>query len=319
MVEPLQMGEPLMTRIVETWTASAVDVYLAEIGRYPLLSADQEIMLARQYERGREARCELDRVPAADVQERQRLEQDVRQGDQARRRMIECNMRLVVSVTKRYLHLGLPLGDLIQEGSIGLMEAVERYDHRRGLRFATYAVWWIRQSIHRALASQASAVHLPLWAHEALCRLRKQRDDLEVELGRRPTLEELAAQMGTSTRRIRRLMRWDQQVVSLQAPASDTGDDEVADWIRDRQRPPVEDALLRHLLPDIVRHALADHLEPRDQGILRRRFGLDDDRRWTLEEVAQEYGITRQRVSQIEARALQRLRYTRALRDFGES
>jgi len=191
-----------------------LDVYLTQMARYPLLSAEEEVALARQYETGRTAKRQVLGISASDGQKRRQLEMAVSRGERARQRLIKCNLRLVVSVAKRYLRCGLPLADLVQEGNIGLMEAVERFDHRRGFRFSTYAVWWIRQAVHRAVANQGRLIRLPVGVNSELFRLRRAHEDLVSQLNRRPTPQELAEKMNQSARKIRRLMRWDRRALS---------------------------------------------------------------------------------------------------------
>jgi RNA polymerase primary sigma factor len=300
------------------WTASAMDTYLAEIGRYPLLSAGEEAELAIRYERGRAAERQLAENSSLDHPRRQQLEQAVDRGHQARRRLIECNLRLVVSLMKRFQRSGLPFGDLIQEGNIGLMEAVERYDHRRGVRFATYAGWWIQQTARRAARSQARVIRLPLWVSDELHRLRQASEALESLLGRPPTVHELAEKTETSVHRIRQLTKWGQEILSLDMPVGEARDDALGDLIPDRETAPVEGIIDRRALREEVQDAVGMHLEPRDRELLRMRYGLDGGHDRTLEEVAHVYGITRERIRQLEKRALQRLRRTGGLHRLGE-
>jgi RNA polymerase primary sigma factor len=298
-----------------TWTDSAIGIYLAEIGRHPLLSAEEEIELAIQYERGRAARRQLAELSSPDTQGQRELEMAVERGEQARKRLIECNLRLVVSLTKCYQGYGLPLSDLVQEGSIGLMEAVDRYDHRRGIRFATYAGWWIRQAAGRAASKQARGIRLPLGMSEEVRRLRRARASLESRLERQPTLQELAQQMEASVHRIRQLTKWDQEILSLDMPVGDRENSALSDLIPDRETPLVEGIVALHLLQEDMQGVLVEHLGPREQEVLRLRFGLDDGKARTLEEVAQTLEVTRERVRQLEKQALQRLRCTDELQD----
>lgn len=224
-------------------------------------------------------------------------------GEQARQRLIECNLRLVIKVTKRYLRCGLPLGDLIQEGNIGLMKAANRFDHRRKFRFATYAVWWIRQAVHQAVVNQARLIRLPIGMNSELYRLRKASDALESRLNRRPTPQELAEQMDASARRIRRLLRWNRRVLSLEMPIGDPEGHTLADVIPDRDTPPLEETIARQQLRDSLHDLMAACLRPREQEVLCLRFGFNGDSQ-TLEKVAQKYGVTREQVRQIEVRAL---------------
>jgi DNA-directed RNA polymerase sigma subunit (sigma70/sigma32) len=292
-----------------------MDIYLTEVGCYPLLTAGQEVELAKQYGQGRDADRRFGEKPVPDSQERRRLAILVQRGDRARQRLIECNLRLVVSLAKRFRSYGVPFGDLVQEGNVGLMEAVERYDPERGVRLATYAGWWILRNMRRAVR-QARAIQLPLWMADELHRLRKVRADLESQLARRPTAQELADAMGSSAYRIRRLIQQEREILSLETPLGDGEDSVLADLLPDRETPPVEGIVVRQLLKAHVRNAVLAHLEPRDQEVLCARFGLDGNEGQTLEEVAEVLGITRERVRQLERRALQQLRGADALQEF---
>jgi RNA polymerase primary sigma factor len=288
---------------------NTMDRYMTEIVRHSLLDAEEEIALAIQLERGRQAEHQLAEMPASDTQVRQQLEAEVKRGEKARRRLIVCNLRLVISVAKHYLNCGLPLSDLVQEGNVGLMEAVERYDHRRGLRFSTYAMWWIRQAIQRAVANHGRVIRLPARVNDELYRLRQAERSLESRLERLPTLQELAERMGMSLREVRRLVKWDRRTLSLDMPVGDEGDSHLRDFVQDQDTPPTEDIVARHQLRQVVQEVLDARLRPREQEVLRMRFGLDGSEGLTLKQVAQKLGITRERVRQIEARALRRLRH----------
>ena len=286
----------------------ALGIYLAEMARYPLLSAKEEIALTAQYERGRAAKRQLAATSAPDAQKRRQLETAVVRGEQARQRLIKCNLRLVVSVAKRYLRCGLPLLDLVQEGNVGLIEAVNRFDYRRGNRFSTFAVWWIRQTVHRAVENQARLIRLPAGINGELYCLRKASDTLASRLNRHPTPQELAEQMNVSPRRIRRLLRWNGRVLSLEMPIGDQEGRTLADVVPNRDSPPLEETIARQQLRDSLHDAIEACLRPREQEVLCLRFGLDGGDSQTLGEVAQKYGVTRERVRQIEVRALRRLR-----------
>jgi RNA polymerase primary sigma factor len=299
-----------MARIgTELRTASAAEIYLTEIGRYPLLSAQEEIKLAIQYERGRTAERQLAEMASPDIQRRQQLEQAVYRGKQARRRLIECNLRLAVNLTRRFQHFGLPFGDLVQEANLGLMKAVERYDHRRGVRLSTYAGWWIQRTVRRATC-QARMIPFPPSMHDQLVRLRRARQALESRLGRLPTLHELAEKVNAPAARIRQLLCWDQEILSLEMPVGDQEDSELVDLIPDRKTPPVEGAVVNQLLQQDMQDAMVSHLEPRERVVLCMRFGLDGRGERTLDQVAKVYGISRERARQLEKRALNRLRRT---------
>ena len=287
---------------------STFEIYMAEMGQYPLLSEEQEIALAERYERGRAAKERLSEMAVPDPQERQELEAAVRRGEQARRRMIRSNLRLVVSVAKPYVGRGLSFEDLVQEGNVGLIEAVERYDPRMGNRFSTYAVWWIKQTVSRAIENQGRTVRLPVHVSTELQRLRRASDKLESRLQRRPTREEMAEQMGVPLRKVRRLLQWQHKVVSLSTPVGDE-DSELADLVQDEDVPPIEEAFAHRQLAESVHDVMAAQLSRREQRVLHMRFGLDGGQARTLKQVAEIFGVTRERVRQIEARALRRLRH----------
>jgi RNA polymerase sigma factor (sigma-70 family) len=253
-------------------------------------------------------------MSSPDIQRQRQLEMAVRNGDRARQRLIECNLRLVVSLAKRFRGCGLPFADLVQEGNIGLMEAVERYDHRRGTRFATYAGWWIQKAVRQAAAVQSRAIRLPVWVNDELPRLRRARADLEARLERRPTLRELAEEMGASVQRIQQLTKYDAEIVSLDVPVGDPERSELIDLIPDREASLMEEMVAGHLLREDVQVAIVGYLGPRDREILRMRFGLDGKEALTLDQVAEVLGVTRERVRQLERRALGRLRRSDELR-----
>lgn len=210
----------------------------------------------------------------------------VERGEKARQRLIECNLRFVISQAKRFRHCGLPFSDLVQEGNIGLMEAVDRYDLRRGVRFLTYAGWWIQQAMRRAAAEQSRVIRLPMWVNDELYRLRKARDDLESRLGRQPTLRELADQMGFSLPKTRQLVKWSLEVLSLEMPVGDIGTSSLADFIEDDDTPAVEEVIVHHQLRKEVQAAVDMHLEPRDREVLHMRYALNGGEGRTLEEIA---------------------------------
>jgi RNA polymerase primary sigma factor len=291
--------------------ASAMDIYMTEMARYPLLSAEEEIELAEQCERGRTAERRLAEYPDLDDHERQRLETVADKGKRARQRLIQCNLRLVVSMAKRYARLGLPFGDLVQEGNVGLMNAVDRYDPQRQVRFATYAGWWIQQAIRRAISNQGRMVRLPTWMNGALYRLRQARSELQFDLKRRPTTQELAERMEMSPRRIRDLIKWDRRVLSLDTPVGDEGESELADFVPDRDTPPMEEICARRQLSENVQQVVTTRLPPREREILCMRFGLDGKGSQTLKQIADKLRLSRERVRQIEKRALRRLRRAR--------
>jgi len=289
------------------------------MGRYPLLSEEEEIALAKRYERGRAARERLSETAVTDLQESQELEEAIKQGEQARSRMIRSNLRLVISVAKHYAGRGLPFEDLVQEGNVGLMEAVERYDPRRGTRFSTYAVWWIKQAVSRAIENKARTVRLPSHVSAQLYHLKRASDKLASDLHRPPTRQEMAEQLEVSPRKVRSLLRWQRRVVSLNTPVGEQNESELADLVEDKDVPLVEETLAHRQLRQSVRDVMSAHLSPRDHRVLALRFGLDDDQSRTLKQVAEILGVTRERVRQIERRAMRKLRHALVRRkEFGE-
>ena len=293
-----------------TGSTRTMDIYMAEVAQYPLLSAEQEIALAQQYERGRTAERELSDATDLGISEKSALEKAMEQGQQARERLIRCNLRLVVSRAHKYSGLGLPLVDLIQEGNIGLIEAVERYDPGRGFRFATYAWWWIQQCIRRAITDKGRLVRFPAHVRAELHQLRQASKALETRFERRPTPQELSEQLDMHPAKVRRLRRLQQRrVLSLQMPVGEEGDSELGDLIPDPKTPSMEDIDAESYLRQSVRDAVASRLSPREQSVLRMRFGLDGNPGKTLKQIADELHVSRERVRQIEARALRRLRY----------
>jgi RNA polymerase primary sigma factor len=294
---------------------SPAALYLREISRTPLLSAEEEVELAKQIEAGRAAKRRLERGEVA-PEEREKLEEAVRQADAARKRLIESNLRLVVSVAKRYLGRGLSFLDLVQEGNIGLQRAVDKYDWRRGFRFSTYAYWWIRQAIGRAVAEQGRTIRLPIHVIEQLTRLYNVSRELEHQLGRAPTFEEIGERLGVDPERVREAFRAAKVPISLETPVGFEEEATVADFVADvAARAPIEEAeetYLAHSLDE----ALREILSPREVMVLRLRFGLDrggEER--TLGEVGQELGISRERVRQLEAEIMHKLRRARKFRE----
>jgi len=297
-------------------TAQTAEFYMAEEGRYPLLSAQEEIDLAKAYQRGRAAKRSLLAARTLDGQTRRSLEKVIARGEQARQRMIECNLRLVIYLARRYASRGLPLEDLVQEGNIGLMEAVERFDYRRGVRFSTYAGWWIKRAIRRASGDPGQAIRLPPSVSDKVQQLRTARARLEARLERPPTTEELAAELDTSVHRVRQLQRWDSTTLSLDTPADGNVDYGLADLIPDRDTPPLDETMVRHQLQEKLWETMATYLAPGEQAFLRIRFGLDGSPGQTLKQAARALGLSQTHARQVEKRALKQLRHTGALNEF---
>ncbi len=294
-----------------------VSLCLRDMARSPLLTADDEVRLAQQMERGQTARRLLERNDHNPLQQ-ERLKREIEQGEAARQQLIKSNARLVISVAKKYMGYGLPLLDLIQEGHIGLMRAVEKFNYRRGHRLSTYATWWIRQSITRALADQGRTIRLPVHMAEHLRKFYRVRRRLEQELEHQPSMEEIAQAMDMHPTKVRHILSASQELLSLEQPMGDEGDNELADFIEDEVTATPHEVASQHLLAEKMNQILAD-LSPREARILRLRFGLTSGRSYTLKEIGQKFGLTRERIRQIEKEALAKLRHpsrARKLRDY---
>ncbi len=293
-----------------------VGLYLKEMARVPLLSTEEEIALAQRLEVGAEAARKLKKAPHhARAVEWQALIDDALL---AREHLIKANTRLVVSIAKRYMTRGVPFLDLIQEGNLGLMKAVEKFDYRRGFRFSTYATWWIRQTITRAIADQGRTIRVPVHMSDRIRRLYRVARELEQEHGRKPTPEEIAVHMDCDARKVRWMLRVSWQPLSLERPVGDDDDSELGQFIENDSVPNPAQAAHDKLLREKI-DALLNTLTPRESRILQLRFGLLNGRAHTLEEVGQKFGLTRERIRQIEGRALRRLRHpsrSRQLRDY---
>ncbi len=287
-----------------------VSLYLKQMGQVPLLNAQEEVTLARQIEQGCEARQKLRRNASLSPVESERLEDLVYEGEEARAKLVEANTRLVVSVAKRYVGQGVPFLDLIQEGNIGLMKAVEKFDYHRGYKFSTYATWWIRQGITRALAQQSRLIRLPVHAGDQIRRVYRVAEQLEQDSGRKPTPEEIACQACLPASKVEQLLKISRYPVSLERPVGDDGDTEFGDFIEDEEAPPPPEVASQQLLRETLEDVMTA-LSPREARILRLRFGLRDGRAHTLEEVGEKFGLTRERIRQIEHQALDRLRHPR--------
>ena len=298
-------------------TEDTISLYLRQMGQVPLLTAQEEVLLARQIEEGCKA-SHLIKKQYLTPEQRQEYLKKISLGEAARTRLIEANTRLVVSVAKKYIGQGVPLLDLIQEGNIGLMKAVEKFDYHRGYKFSTYATWWIRQGITRALAQQSRLIRLPVHAGDQIRRIYHVMEQFEQEIGRRPTTEEIAEESGLSVSKVERLLKISRYPVSLERPVGDDGDTEFGDFIEDEDSPEPNEVASRQLLREALERVMTA-LTPREVRILRLRFGLKDGHYHTLEEVGEKFGLTRERIRQIEHQALDRLRHPRRsqqLRDY---
>ncbi len=303
-----------------------VRLYLKEIGQVPLLDARQEVRVAARIKRGLEAAehlavleeaGEIDRLEPGDLARYKRL---VRDGDRASDELIRANLRLVVSIAKRYVGRGMVLLDLVQEGNLGLMRAVEKFDHTKGFKFSTYATWWIRQAITRAIADQARTIRIPVHMVEAMNRVKRIQRQMHQELKREPTVEELAAEVDEPVEKVREILRIGLDLLSLDSPVGDEDESNLGDFIEDQNAVAPIDVAARHLLATAVGDVLVE-LSEREQEVVRLRFGLEDGRPRTLEEVGRQFGVTRERIRQIEAKTLAKLRHPHRsdrLRDYLE-
>ena len=294
-----------------------ISLYLKEMARVPLLKAEEEVALARRFEQGRNALRTLRKDNCA-PEERMRLREIIREGEVARAHLIKANTRLVVSIAKRYLGQGVPFLDLIQEGNLGLIKAVEKFDYHRGHRFSTYATWWIRQAITRALADQGRVIRLPVHLSDRIRKVYQIAQQLEQDWGRRPSPEEIAGELSLPPHKVQWMLRVSQRPLSLEKPVGEEEDSELGSFIEDETTPAPTDTAYHHILQEKLEDILTS-LTPREARILRLRFGLQDGRSYTLEEVGRKFGLTRERIRQIEHEALDRLRHpsrSRQLRDY---
>ena len=296
----------------------ALNLYLKEVSRVPLLTKEEERELAVSYREGRDAENHLqEQEQDLDTEERERLQAAVDKGRRARQRLIRSNTRLVISVAKKYVGRGVSFMDLIQEGNLGLIKAVEKFDYKRGFRLSTYATWWIRQMVTRAVADHGRTIRVPVHMIEHLRQLYRASQELQQELGRRPTPDEIATHMELPLDRVRWMLQVSQRPLSLQRPVGEDDDAELGAFIEDRNAPtPIEIANERWLADEVER--VVRSLPSREAQIVRLRFGLLDGRTYTLEEIGQKYGLTRERIRQIERVALHRLRHPRRSRRLRE-
>jgi RNA polymerase primary sigma factor len=306
-------------RLGEGGVSDPVRMYLKEIGKVPLLTAAQEVNLAQRIEAGLAAAVEIAEAngPLSSLDERS-LHAKAADGLRAKRQLIEANLRLVVSIAKRYVGRGMLLLDLIQEGNLGLMRAVEKFDYTKGFKFSTYATWWIRQAITRAIADQARTIRIPVHMVETINKVTRVQRQMVQEKGREPTVEELGEKLGMVAERVREIQRISQEPVSLEAPVGDEDDSLLGDFVEDPGAIAPADAAARALLTEAVEEAL-EQLSERERRVVRLRFGLDDGQLHTLEEVGKEFGVTRERIRQIESKTLAKLRHptrSQRLRDY---
>jgi RNA polymerase sigma factor (sigma-70 family) len=293
---------------VERDEEDLVRLYLTDIGQYPLLTKDDEVRLAQAIEAGNEARAGLEVAKDLTPARKRELRKQLREGEDAERTFVQSNLRLVVSIAKKYQASGLPLLDLIQEGNLGLMHAVEKFDWRKGFKFSTYATWWIRQAITRGIANTGRTIRLPVHAGDTLARLQKARARLELKLGRPATLSELSAEVEMPEDKVTEALRFAAEPLSLSEPLREDGDAELGDVVEDRSAESPFEVAATALLPEEIARLLSP-LDEREREILKLRFGLDRGEPRTLEEVGEHFNLTRERIRQIEARAMSKLRH----------
>lgn len=314
-----EWGERSKENLLEAIEADdTVGLYLKEIGRVPLLTAPQEVDLAQRMERGKAAREQMAATPALLEIDRERLELLSDDGMAAREHLINANSRLVISVAKKYIGRGVPFLDLIQEGNIGLIRAAKKFDWRRGHKFSTYATWWIRQAVTRAIADQGRTIRVPVHMGDQINRLLRASHQLTQELGRDPTVAELAEALNVTVRKAEQMIQVARRPISLETPTDDEEESVLGDFIPDEDSPAPTEMVTSQMLRDQLNEILGT-LPPREVRILQLRYGLLDGETYTLEEVGRKLGVTRERVRQIEAQALSRLRlpaHARKLRDF---
>ena len=300
--------------ISAAYTLDTVQAYLQQIGSVPLLSLAEEIDLARRMEAGADATRRLEENHLTE-RERRYLAHVIRDGEAAKEQFIDANLRLVVSIAKKHTRRGMPLLDLIQEGNLGLIRAVEKFEYRKGFKLSTYATWWIQQAIRRALAEQNRTMRLPLQLVESINKLKRLSNELRMEYGREPSLEEVAQAMGPdwSAQKVEEILGQAQHVMSLDAPVGEERDSLMGDFIADTRTPSPHEVVTQTLLTETLQ-CMLQVLSERDRQILIMRYGLVDDREYTFHEIGQSFGITRERVQQIEYRASRKLKYAQAKR-----
>ncbi len=298
-------------------TNDTIGLYLKEVSRVPLLNAEEEVTLAQRIENGRTAREELAKGSSTS-RRRTELRHEIEDGWSAREHLITANSRLVISVAKKYMGRGVPFLDLIQEGNIGLIRATKKFDYRRGHKFSTYATWWIRQAVTRAIADQGRTIRVPVHMGDQINKLLRVQHQLTQRLGREPSVDELAIALDVPPKKVENMIQVARRPLSLETPTDDEEDSVLGDFIEDDQAPPPDDSATYNLLREHLEEVL-NSLPPREVRILQLRYGLLDGQAYTLEEVGRKMGVTRERVRQIEAQALSRLRHPtirRKLRDY---
>ena len=300
-------GHPDKSNLADLDVDDTIGLYLKEVSKVPLLNAQEEIELAQRIEQGRLAREELARGNVSQYR-REELQKLIRDGWQAREHLITANSRLVISVAKKYMGRGVPFLDLIQEGNIGLIRAAKKFDYRRGYKFSTYATWWIRQAVSRALADQGRTIRVPVHMGDKINKLLRVQHQLTQKLGRKPTIDELADELETSPQKVENIIQVARIPLSLETPTDDDEDSVLGDFIQDNDIPAPDDTATYNLLRKHLEIVL-DSLPPREAKILQLRYGLLDGQAYTLEEVGRKMGVTRERIRQIESQALSRLRH----------
>ena len=320
-IETIDSGETVKAE-EDIYRAIEVDdtigLYLKEIGKVALLTAEEEVSLAKRMEAGKKAQNRLNAARYADDEKRYELEMQLDDGIYAREHLIRANSRLVISVAKKYIGRGVPFLDLIQEGNIGLIRASNKFDYKRGHKFSTYATWWIRQAVTRAIADQSRTIRVPVHMGDQINKMLRISHQLTQRLGRGPTPEELAAELEIPVRKVEQMLDVARRPLSLEMPTDDEGDSTLGDFVEDTDSPSPPDRVSAAMLKDLLLEILVD-LPPREVKILQMRYGLLDGQTYTLEQVGKKLGVTRERVRQIEAQALSRLRHpahARRLRDF---
>jgi RNA polymerase primary sigma factor len=316
-VEEPEIDPSLDDYLANIDTDDTIGLYLKEVSRVPLLTAVEEVQLAQRIERGRSAREELAQGSVA-TKRRMELRQSIEDGWAGREHLITANSRLVISVAKKYMGRGVPFLDLIQEGNIGLIRATKKFDYRRGHKFSTYATWWIRQAVTRAIADQGRTIRVPVHMGDQINKLLRVQHQLTQRLGREPSVDELAVALDVPPKKVENMIQVARRPLSLETPTDDEEDSVLGDFIEDDESPPPDETATYNLLREHLGEVL-NGLPPREVRILQLRYGLLDGQAYTLEEVGRKMGVTRERVRQIEAQALSRLRHPsirRKLRDY---